>query len=110
MGGAGRYTLPFMHSDADLKARLAYYVREAREEAGLTRTELASLVGVNPGAPRTWENGSSVPSLLNLGPLCDALGVSAELFAHPPAIPTNESPVARYRLERAGKDDATATG
>jgi DNA-binding XRE family transcriptional regulator len=90
------FTLPFVQGDADLKARLAYAIREAREQAGLSRPELAARVGVNRGAVYTWEKGTSVPSLLNLGPLCDALGVDPDLFAHPPAIP--DSPVRRYRL------------
>lgn len=95
--GDGHFTLPFVQGDSELKARLAYAIREAREQAGLSRPELAERVGVNRGAVYTWEKGMSVPSLLNLGPLCDALGVDPDLFAHPPAIP--DSPVRRYMLE-----------
>lgn len=102
----GRFTLPFVQGDADLKARLAYAIRAAREDAGLSRPELAAAVGVNRGAVYTWEKGSSVPSLLNLGPLCDALGVDPDLFAHPPVIP--ESVVARYRKRAEEKDPPAA--
>jgi DNA-binding XRE family transcriptional regulator len=99
----GRFTLPFVQStDADLKARLAYAIRAAREEAGLSRPELAGLVGVNRGAVYTWERGLSVPSLLNLGPLCDALRVNPDLFAHPPEIP--DSPIRRYMLDEESKE------
>lgn len=100
---AAGFTLPFVHRDAELKARLARAIQDAREQAGLSRPELARLVGVQRGAVNAWEKGTSVPSLLNLGALCDALQVTADLFAHPPAIPT--SPVARYRLQPEGKDD-----
>lgn len=106
---AGHFTLPFVHADANLKARLAYAIRAAREEAGLSRPELATAVGVNRGAVYTWEKGASVPSLLNLGPLCDALNVDPDLFAHPPPIP--ESVVARYRRRTEEKEPAaTASG
>jgi len=105
----GRFTLPFMQGDADLKARLAHAIYAARKDAGLTRPQLAERVGVNRGAVYTWEKGRSVPSLLNLGPLCDALGVDPSLFAYPPPIP--ESPVARYRRPRAEeKERAAASG
>lgn len=104
--GAGDYTLPFVPRDADLKERLAYAIRQARKDAGLTRPELAKRVGVGRGAVNTWEKGTSVPSILNLGALADALGVDADLFAHPPPVP--ESSVARWRLDK-GKG-RTATG
>jgi transcriptional regulator with XRE-family HTH domain len=101
---AGTFTVPIVQvqRDADLKARLAYAIRAAREEAGLTRPQLASLVGVGRGSVLAWEKGDSVPSLLNLGTLCEALGVSAELFAHPPAIP--QSVVEPYRLRAEVKE------
>lgn len=93
---AGDYTLPFVPRDAELKARLAYAIRQARTDAGLSRPELAAAVGVGRGAVNAWEKGESVPSLLNLGGLCDALQVEADLFAHPPPVP--QSSVAPYRL------------
>lgn len=82
--GVGDFTLPFVPRDAELKARLAYAIKSAREDAQLSRPELATLVGVGRGAVSAWEKGVSVPSLLNLGALCDALQVDADLFAHPP--------------------------
>lgn len=86
-------------TDIERKQRIAYAIRSAREERGLSRPELAGLVGVGRGAVNDWENGESLPSLLNLGPLCDALGVHADLFAHPPEIPV--SPVRQYLREVA---------
>jgi transcriptional regulator with XRE-family HTH domain len=86
-------------TDVERKHRIAYAIRSAREERRLTRPELAELVGVGRGAVSDWENAATLPSLLNLGPLCDALAVDADLFAHPPEIPV--SPVRRYLREVA---------
>lgn len=86
-------------TDIERKARIAYAIRAAREARGLSRPELAKRVGVGRGAVSDWENAETLPSLLNLGPLCDALQVNADLFAHPPEIPA--SPVHEYLLEEA---------
>lgn len=86
-------------TDDEYKRRIAYAIRSVREERGLARPELAALVGVGRGAVSDWESGETLPSLLNLGPLCDALGVHADLFAHPPEIPV--SPVRQYLREVA---------
>lgn len=84
-------------TDIERKRRIAYAIRTVREERRLSRPELAALVGVGRGAVNDWENAETLPSLLNLGPLCDALGVDADLFAHPPEIPA--STVRRFLLE-----------
>ena len=104
----GAFTVPIVQRDADIKARLAFAIRSAREQVGLSRPQLGAMVGVGRGAVLAWEKGDSVPSLLNLGALCDALQVDADLFAHPPEIP--ENPVARYRLERESKHLANVSG
>jgi transcriptional regulator with XRE-family HTH domain len=104
----GAFTVPFVHRDDDLKTRLAYAIRTAREDAGLTRPELARRVGVSRNAVLAWDKGQSVPSLMNLGPLCEALEVSPSLFAFPPPVPP--STIAPFRRPPAGKDDITATG
>lgn len=103
----GRYTVPIVPRDVDLKARISYAIRVAREDRRLSRRELAEEVGVGPSAVGDWENGVSVPSLLHLGALADALNVDADLFAHPPPIP--ESPVARWRRSEPGKDRPAAS-
>jgi transcriptional regulator with XRE-family HTH domain len=91
-------------TDVERKRRIAYAIRSAREARGLSRPDLAREVGVGRGAVSDWENGETLPSLLNLGPLCDALGVNADLFAHPPEIP--ENPIQRYLLDAEEKDQA----
>ncbi len=95
-------------TDMERKKRISHAIRVAREMRGLSRPDLATLVGVGRGAVNDWENAETLPSLLNLGPLCDALQVDADLFAHPPDIP--ESPITRYLLTGVSeKEDATAT-
>lgn len=92
-------------TDIERRRRITHYIRAAREKRGLSRPELARLVGVGRGAVSDWENGETLPSLLNLGPLCDALEVDADLFAHPPEIPA--TPLDRYLLEE--KDAVAAS-
>ena len=83
--------------------RLAYVLRAARERTGLSPPQLAERLGVFRGTVNSWEQGKSIPSLLMLGPLCDALGVSPDLFRDLPAEPP--SPVEAY-LVRAAEEAA----
>lgn len=81
------------------KRRLAYAIRSARVLKGLTAHELASQLGVVPTTVYSWEKGEKVPSLLMLGPLCEALGVSPDLFADLPEAPP--SPIEAYLVPEA---------
>jgi transcriptional regulator with XRE-family HTH domain len=67
--------------DPTRKARLAYAIRSARDRRGLTPPQLADRLHVGRGTVNKWESGEQVPNLLMLGPLCEALGVDANLFA-----------------------------
>ncbi len=107
-GRAWAPTLGLPMTDMERKKRISHAIREVREKRGFSRPELAALVGVGRGAVNDWENGVTLPSVLNLGPLCDALQVDADLFAHPPEIP--ESGITRYMLDERGKGRNTATG
>lgn len=92
-------------SDPDRKVRLAYAIRRAREQRGMTPPQLAAAVGRGRGTINDWESGKSAPSLLDLGPLCSALGVDPRLFADLPEEPP--SPVDEYLVEaaRAGVEE-----
>lgn len=107
-GSAWAPTLDLPMTDIERKRRIAYAIRSAREARNLTRPQLAEAVGVGRGAVNDWENAVSLPSLLNLGPLCDALQVDPDLFAHPPEIP--DSPVERYLLRAEVKEVADGSG
>ena len=76
-------------------------IRMARERRGMTVAELADALGVAHSTVYAWESGDKAPSLLALGPLCDALGVSPELFRDLPAEPP--SPVEAYLVQAAGE-------
>lgn len=76
--------------DTARRARLAYAIRSARDRRGLTPPKLAERIGVRPGTVNKWESGEQMPSLLMLGPLCEVLGVDANLFAVLPPIPAWE--------------------
>jgi transcriptional regulator with XRE-family HTH domain len=64
--------------------RLGRSIRRARLFRELTQSELAGAVGVGLSTVERWEAGTSSPSLLALGPLCDALRVPAEYFRRAP--------------------------
>mgnify|MGYP007071660768 CR=1 FL=1 len=87
--------------EEERRARLAYVIRAGRERRGLAVHELADALGVAHSTVYAWAKGDKAPSLLMLGPLCDALGVSADLFRRLPAAP--RSPVDDYLedLEKA---------
>ena len=99
-------TLGLGMTDIERKHRIAFAIRSAREVRGFSRPQLAALVGVSRGAVSDWENAETLPGLLNLGPLCDALGVDPDLFAHPPEIPV--SPVRRYLQDPDPPKDSEA--
>jgi transcriptional regulator with XRE-family HTH domain len=92
-------------SEQERKARLAYAISSARQKRGMTPPQLAERLGVGRGAVNKWESGESVPSMLWLGPLCEALGLDANLFAVLPPIPP--SPVDEYLTESPEQAAAT---
>lgn len=49
-------------------------IRRARESAGLSREQLAELIGVNPRSVRRWESGETDPGLDSLRAVASALG------------------------------------
>jgi predicted transcriptional regulator len=49
-------------------------LRAVREQAGLSEWDLAQRVGVTATTVRDWEEGSSVPKVLDLIPLRDVFG------------------------------------
>lgn len=94
-------------TDAEYRRRVAHWIRVAREKRGLSRPQLASLVGVGRGAVSDWENAATLPSLGNLGAICKALELDPSLFADPPEIPPN--PIDAFMLDVVGKERATGS-
>lgn len=83
------------------KKRLAGVIRMARKRRGLSVDELAERLHVASSTVYGWESADNAPSLLMLGPLCDALGVSADLFRVLPEEPP--SPVEAYLVAEAAE-------
>ena len=45
-----------------MKITLSSLIKQGREKAGLTRAELANLLGVSPASVSYWESGQKIPS------------------------------------------------
>lgn len=61
----------------------------AREQAGLTQTQLARQLGLTPQAVQKWEAGGGHPAPSRLPALAQALGVSVDLLlGHKTSAPT----------------------
>jgi len=88
-------------AESQRKSALAYAIRRSRERRGLTPPKLAALIHVGRDTVNDWEAGRSVPSMLYLGPLCEALRVDPRLFADLPEEPP--SPVDEYLVDAAGQ-------
>ena len=74
------------------RERLAYLISEAMRRRGLSAPTLATQLGKASLTVRRWRNGETVPSIIDAGPLGEALGVAPELLLNPPEIP-------RYALD-----------
>jgi DNA-binding XRE family transcriptional regulator len=67
-------------------------LRELREEAGLTQTDLAGKAGLTREGVAQLETGRRKPAWETVLALCEALGCSCEAFTQPPAERTAASP------------------
>jgi transcriptional regulator with XRE-family HTH domain len=79
-------------------------LRELREAAGLTQTQLAERVGVQRDAVARWEAGNREPLWSNVVALAESLGVSTEAFLQPP---TPRAPAGPGRPARATVEPPT---
>ena len=95
-----------MIDDQERKARFAYALSTARKRRGLTPPQLAAQLGKQRATINAWENPAktAVPSILDLGPLCEALGVDANLFSVLPPIPAWEGEAYLMATEREEVD------
>lgn len=81
------------------KVVLGQKIRELRERANLSRTELAEVAGVSHRAVVQWELGEREPGWFNILAMCQALGVSCEEFTLQPR-PTSRPGRGRPRKPR----------
>lgn len=79
-----------MPASSDVPECLRHRLREAREAAGLTKSELATTVGLTTATITRLESGERHPSLGGLVKLCDALDVTADhLLGRDAAVPAD---------------------
>lgn len=81
------------------KDRLAYAIRYAMKEQGLTASDVAQRIGRSKMTVGRWMRAETAPSLLDVTPLANALGVRPEYLYDPPEIP--RYPIDQYLVEDA---------
>lgn len=74
-------------------------LKTIRKERSLTRSQLASLLGVTKTAIAKWELGSREPKFEMLGKLCDALEIMSDYLLGRAETPPPGSEVARMAAE-----------
>ena len=62
------------------KVALGKRIRELREQAGLSREQLAPVAGVSVRAIVQWELGEREPGWFNITAICNALGIDCTAF------------------------------
>lgn len=82
----------------DFRYSLGDSVRRAREEAGLTQTELADKVGMDARTILNIENYHGNPKAENLFALVRALHISPDEIFYPDIAPSDSSRKKLYRL------------
>lgn len=86
-----------------MQRRFAYAVSAALAQKGWKPPDLARSLGLHPTAVLRWVKGESVPNLLIVKRLADALGVRPEFLYDPPPVP--DYPLSEYLVR-----EATAAG
>lgn len=74
-------------------------LKAARIQSSLSRSQLASLLGVTKAAITRWESGSREPNFTRLVELCDALDVTCDFMLGRAETPPPESEGARVATE-----------
>ncbi|MGH7225009.1 MAG: helix-turn-helix domain-containing protein, partial [Gemmataceae bacterium] len=81
-------------------------LRELREQAGLSRSQLAERAGLRPNGIRDLEQGINKPSWETVIALCQALNVKPDAFTEQPAeLP----PLKAGRPTKSSTEAATTT-
>src|SRR5271166_2904887 len=81
-------------------------LRELREQAGLSRQELADKAGLKIGGIRDLEQGRRSPVWETVVALCKALGVGCDAFTQEPAEQTPAKPGRPRKAAAADQVDA----
>lgn len=73
-----------MVDDMDKRERFAYALREVLRVRKMSQAELATQLGRSEQTIQRWASAATVPSVLEIGPLADALGIDPIYFIRPP--------------------------
>lgn len=84
--------------------RIGKYVREKREEAGLSQSELAARLSVGAETVDDWERGACTPDTSLLLPLAEIFGVAPADILDPGAPPLEAIPLEAIPVEAQGTD------
>jgi len=66
---------------------LGKQIRRAREDRGITMTDLAKIVGVSTAAVSIWEADKSIPRAAMLNRVAKALGITVQFLQSTQAVP-----------------------
>ena len=58
--------------------KIGRFIAAMRRERGMTQRELAEALGLSNRTISKWECGAGLPELMNVLPLCELLGVTAD--------------------------------
>lgn len=83
-----------MLNDVERKERLTFAIQAAMRRRGLTPPKLAAMLGKHADTVRRWRDGETVPTILDVAPLAEALGVDPSYLIEPPPLP--EYPLDEY--------------
>jgi transcriptional regulator with XRE-family HTH domain len=97
MGTVPAPTLRTVLGDLERKQRLAFAIQMAMARRGLTPPKLARILDKHADTVRRWRDGETAPSVLEVFPLAEALGVDPSYLINPPAVP--EYPLDDYLVE-----------
>ena len=84
-------------------------LKTTRIERSLSRSQLASLLGVTEAAISRWESGSREPSFTRLVELCDALDVTSDYLLGRAETPPPGSEEARMAAEEPTPEEHILT-
>lgn len=90
----GLRSLGLVDSDAEMQERLAYAIRAAMARKGWKPPDLARELHRDPSTVARWANGESVPNMLMVKALADALEVRPEFLFNP--LPMPDYPISEY--------------
>lgn len=95
----GLRSLVVMDTDTEMRRRFAYALNAGMARKGWKAPDLAKALGRDASTVTGWAAGGTLPNLLMVRPLADALEVRPEFLFDPPAVP--EYPLDQYLLDAA---------